>query len=168
MMRTIAASVNALAESGETLSLANGDVLRLTLSFGYKGPKQTVTLSASVGVKTGALISEFDEALTAEAEVACPYSPTTQTVTGIVDIPIVVDSSAVSAPFIGYEGKLPPGTGYDLLARIKEHPEVNVELDDVITLTNGAGGIMDIFPMIMMVMMLGMVMPMLGGDNEAF
>jgi len=162
-----------LAE-GEKVTLANGDTLRVSVSMQYRGPEQDLTLYGAVGTRVGALIEEFDEALVGEGTLSCPRSDTFTPVSGSVDIPIVVNWDAVSAPFVGYQNMLPPGEDYDLYVKIKEHPSIRDELDDIIDLSEeGAGGtppppspIELIGPLLVLVLMVSMMSMMTRGLGE--
>ncbi|GAI03965.1 unnamed protein product, partial [marine sediment metagenome] len=157
-----------LAE-GEKVTLANGDTLRVTVATKYSGPAQTLTLYGAVGTRVpGPYVVGFDEALvgesTDEGHLKCPATtttPTTPNATGFVDIPIVVNYDAALAPFVGYQDMLPPGKDYDLYVKIKEHPSISDELDDIIDLsTEGAGGTPpapSLFEMIGPLLMLGVM-----------
>lgn len=165
-----------LAE-GEKVTLANGDTLLVNVTAKYKGPEADFTLYGAVGTRVGVLIKEFDEALVDEKPLHCPESATFTPVSGSVEIPIVVNYDAVSAPFVGYQGMLPPGKDYDLYVKIKEHPSIRDELDDIIDLsTEGAGGtppapglfdmLTSIMPLIVIMMLFMMITPMMQGMAE--
>jgi len=150
-----------LAE-GEKVTLANGDTLRVSVSMQYRGPEQDLTLYGAVGTRVG------------EGTLSCPRSDTFTPVSGSVDIPIVVNWDAVSAPFVGYQNMLPPGEDYDLYVKIKEHPSIRDELDDIIDLSEeGAGGtppppspIELIGPLLVLVLMVSMMSMMTRGLGE--
>ena len=137
----------------DKVTLAPGDVLRVSVAVPYRGPEHIFTLYGSIGQRG---LFGFDEILVGRADLLCPESPDKYTsVTGEVDIEVVASG------WFGIGG-ISAGADYDLYVKIEEQPEVSAEIDDVIDIA-GNGGMGDISGMLMMIfplMMLGMVMPM--------
>ena len=141
---------------GERVTLTQGDVLKVSISVPFRGPKETFTRYGAIGTRhTGPLRFDFDEILVARAALECPESPDKfTTVEGSVDIEII------AAGMLGLGG-ISPGVNYDLMVKIEEKPEVYAEIDDIIDITGAAAPDMTgMMGMMVMLMMLGMVMPM--------
>ena len=139
-------------EGGERVTLAPGDVLRVSVAVPYKGPAHEFTLYGSIGQRG---LFGFDEILSARVSLPCPSSPEKfTTVTGSVDIEVV------GSGWFGLGG-ISAGSGYDLYVKIEEKPEVAAEIDDVIDIAGG--GTADMSGMLggmMMLVMLGMAIPL--------
>ena len=137
----------------EKVTLAPGDVLRVSVAVPYKGPAYEFTLYGSIGQRT---LFGFDEILSARATLPCPSSPEKYTtVTGDVDIEIA------GTGWFGLGG-ISAGDDYDLYVKIEEKPEVCAEIDDVIDIAGGGMADMTgMFGMVMMLGLMGMVMPMI-------
>lgn len=136
----------------EKVTLAPGDVLRVSVAVPYKGPAHEFTLYGSIGQRG---LFGFDEILSARAPLPCPSSlEKFTTVTGGIDIEIV------GSGWFGLGG-ISAGSGYDLYVKIEEKPEVAAEIDGVIDIAGGGMADMSgMFGGMMMLMMLGMVMPL--------
>lgn len=101
---------------GQKLTIVQGDVVRVNMSFQYRGPAQTVTPYASIGKIT---LGIFDEIASARgANKSLTQSDTLKSYTAYVDI-----SSS----------NCKPEANYDLTAKLEQYPgETVVELTDVI------------------------------------
>jgi hypothetical protein len=139
-------------QSGEKVTLAPGDKLRVSIAVPYKGPAFEFTLYGSIGQRG---LFGFDEILSARAPLPCPNSPEKfTTVSGDIDIEIA------GAGWFGLGG-ISAGNDYDLMVKVEEKPEVYAEIDDVIDVTSsGMADMTGMFGAMTMLMMLGMVMPM--------
>jgi len=147
-----------LAPLQEKVVLAPGDVLRVSVAVPYRGPEAEFTLYSAIG-RRGLLA--FNEILVGRAALACPDSPDSYvTVLGDVDIQIV------GSDWLGLGG-ISPGTGYDLYVKIEERPNVFAEIDNVIDIAGAAGApdLTGMAAMVMPLLMLGMVMPLVGGEE---
>lgn len=140
--------------------LAPGDVLRVSVAVPYRGPEAEFTLYGAIG-RRGAL--SFDEVLAGRANLSCADSPETfVTVLGAVDIEIS------GSGWFGIGG-ISAGTDYDLYVKIEERPDVFAEIDNVIDIAGDSSGAPDMSGMLAMMMpllMLGMIMPMVGGEES--
>ena len=101
--------------AGQKLQVMQGDVVRVSFAFDYRGPAQSVTPYASIGKIT---LGIFDEI----AHASGPAISLTQTYdwkayTGYVDI----DTSPCS-----------PAINYDIYVKLLEYPSQLVEIADVI------------------------------------
>jgi len=142
----------------EKVTLAPGDVLRVSIVVPYRGPQAEFTLYGSIGQRG---LFGFDEVLSARAPLSCPDSPEAYTtVSGEVDIEII------GAGLAGIGG-ISAGNDYDLYVKIEEKPEVMVEIDDVIDIAGDSFSDMTgVLGMMLPIMMLAMVMPMVGEGME--
>ena len=142
----------------EKVTLATGDVLRVSVAVPYRGPEREFTLYGSIGAR-GALW--FDEILSARASLPCPDSPDKYTtVIGDLDIEII------GSGLFGVGG-ISAGNDYDLYVKIEEQPDVISEIDDVINIAGGTSSDMtSMLGMMLPIMMLGMVIPMVGDGTE--
>ena len=104
--------------TGEKIELTYSDTLRVNTSFGFRGPKQNVTLYGAIGNRKAVI--GFDEIIHGEASIELPESRADFTpCQRSVNIPI---TDAIS-----------PGTDYDLYCKIKEYSEAGApEVADVI------------------------------------
>jgi hypothetical protein len=167
-------------DSITAVTLKNGDVLRVTASMKYSGPEQTVTLYGAVGVDSEGVnatwdLIGFDEALVGQNDWELPAS-TGETVTGSVDIPIVVNTTAKIGPS-GYENMLPPGNSWDLYIKIRQHSSISYKSLGVINLSSegaGGGGITNILSSILPLLVIGLMVfimskmsPMMQGEEES-
>lgn len=135
-------------QSPQVVELAIGDILRVVITFGYRGPAQRLTLYATIG-SLG--IFGFDEIISVQRPLDLPASlDSFTTCNESVDIPI---TDAIS-----------PGTGYDLMAKISEYQsQTEVRVADVINIAGGTSmwsGITSMMVMAMMMSMMGQFMPM--------
>ena len=138
--------------------LAPGDVLRVSVAVPYRGPEAEFTLYGSIGQRG---TFGFDEVLAGRATLSCPESPDTfVTVLGAVDIEIS------GSGWFGIGG-IPAGAGYDLYAKVEERPNVFAEVDNVIDIAGDAAApdMSGMLSMMMPLLMLGMIMPMAGGEE---
>jgi len=101
---------------GQKLTIVQGEVVRLNISFQYRGPAQSVTPYASIGKLT---LGFFDEIASAAGDNKnLSNSDTFITYTAYVDIP---------------SSNCKPEANYDLMAKIKQYPrDTEVRLTDVI------------------------------------
>ena len=135
------------------VTLAPGDVLRVSVAVPYRGPEHTFTLYASIGQRG---LFGFDEILVARAPLACPDSPERfTTVTGDVDIQIIGTNIAAM-------GGISPGTDYDLSVKIEEKPEVRAEVSDVIDIASAPSPWQEMFGMMGMLVVMGLAVSMVG------
>ena len=142
----------------EKVTLAPGDTLRVSVAVPYRGPEQEFILYGSIGSRG---LLWFDEVLSASASLPCPDSSEKfTTVIGYVDIDII------GSGLFGLGG-ISAGNDYDLYVKIEEQSDVTAEIDDVINIAGGNdSGMTGMLEMIMPLMMLGMIMPMVGGGME--
>jgi len=142
----------------EKVPLVPGDVLRVSVAVPYKGPAHEFTLYGSIGSRG---LLWFDEILSARASLPCPDSlEKYTTVIGDLDIEII------GSGLFGVGG-ISSGNDYDLYVKIEEQPDVTAEIDDIINIAGGNdSGMTGMLEMIMPIMMLGMIMPMVGGGME--
>jgi len=142
----------------EKITLVPGDTFRVSVAVPYKGPAHEFTLYGSIGSRG---LLWFDEILSARASLPCPDSPEKYTtVIGDLDIEII------GAGLFGVGG-ISSGHDYDLYVKIEEQSDVTAEIDDVINIAGGNdSGMTGMLEMIMPIMMLGMIMPMVGGGME--
>jgi hypothetical protein len=134
-------------QASQVVDLNVGDTLRLVSTFGYRGPGQQLTLYAAIG-NLG--IFGFDEIIAAQKPVDLPESPDSfTTCEESIDISI---TEAIS-----------PGSGYDLMAKIKEYQsQTEVRVSDVVNIIGAPSiwsGITSMMLMSMMMAMMGQFMP---------
>jgi hypothetical protein len=133
-------SLSALA-AGEQVQLGPGDTLRVNLTFNYAVAQAiTVTLWGALGLGLGRDIESFKD-IDLEAAV------TPKTWSGYIDIPIPASGKT-------------NGT-YWLQVEIKGYPETQTRVDGAVVISGMPGGILDMLPALVVVMMLGMIMPMM-------
>ena len=142
----------------DKLTLAPGDVLRVSVAVPYRGPEREFTLYGSIGARGAPW---FDEILSARAYVPCPDSPEKfTTVIGDLDIEII------GSGLFGVGG-ISAGNDYDLYVKIEEQPDVIIEIDDIINIAGStAPDMSSMLGMMLPIMMLGMVMPLVGEGME--
>jgi len=101
---------------GQKLTIIQGDVVRVAMSFEYRGPAQTVTPYAAIGKKTLGIFDEIAAARGASKSLAqsdsfLPYN-------------IYVDINSANCK---------PEANYDLHAKLEEYPsQTGVQILDVI------------------------------------
>ena len=136
-------SLAALA-AGEQVQLGPGDTLRVSCNFKYTVAQAiTVTLWASLGIGLGRDIESFKE-------VSLEATLTSKTWEGYIDIPIPTSGKNNGTYWLQAEIK-----GYDL------GKNTGQKIEGAVVISGMGGGITDMLPMLIMVMMMGMVMPMM-------
>lgn len=103
---------------GTPIEVRNGDTVRITVSYSYRGPAKTLTLYGAIGHK----MIWFDEKVNGSRQVSLPDSPNWITRTDYVDV--VINTA-----------QIPAGTGYDMYAKFMEGGSdlvISPELYDVI------------------------------------
>jgi hypothetical protein len=129
-------------QAPQVVELNIGDTLRLAITFGYRGPGRQLTLYAAIGSQ-GML--GFDEIIAAQRPITLPESLSSfTTCEESIDISI---TEAIS-----------PGTGYDLMAKIKEYPsQTEARVADVINII----GAPSVWSGLTSVMLISMMMAMM-------
>jgi len=129
-------------QSPQVVELNVGDSLRLVTTFGYLGPSRQLTLYAAIG-NQGMLW--FDEIIAAQRTITLPESLGSFT-TCEESIDILI-TEAIS-----------PGSGYDLMAKIKEYPsQTEVRVVDVVNVIGTPSMWSGLTSMMLMAMMMGMM-----------
>jgi len=101
--------------AGQKLTITQGDVVRVNIAFGYRGPAQSVTPYASIGKKA---LGIFDEiAYASGPKINLSQSTTFLSYTGYVDI----NSSNCK-----------PEANHDVYAKLLEYTAQLMEILDVI------------------------------------
>ena len=135
----VTTSLKGLA-AGEQVELRPGDTLRVSCSFKYTVAKATtVTLWASLGLGWGRDMESFKE-------ISLEATLTTKTWEGDIDINI---------PTSGKRNDT-----YWLRAEIKGYGETQVTINDAVVISGMPGGLLDMLPAMMVVMMTSMMMGM--------
>jgi hypothetical protein len=134
-------------QAPQVVELNVGDTLRVVTTFGYRGPSRQLTLYAAIGSQ-GMLW--FDEIIASQRTIDLPESLSGfTTCEESVDIPI---TEVISG-----------GTGYDLMAKIKEYPsQTEVRVADVVNIIGATSiwsGLTSVMLMAMMMGMMGQFMP---------
>ena len=129
-------------QAPQVVELDVGDTLRLVTTFGYCGPSRQLTLYAALGT-LGTF--GFDEIIAAQRTITLPESPGSFT-TREESIDILI-TEAVSS-----------GSGYDLMAKIKEYPsQTEVRVVDVVNVIGTPSIWSGLISMMLMAMMMGMM-----------
>jgi hypothetical protein len=134
-------------QAPQVVELNVGDTLRLVTTFGYRGPSRQLTLYVAIGTLG---IFGFDEIIAVQRPIDLPESlDSFTTCEESIDISI---TEAISS-----------GTGYDLMAKIKEYPsQTEVRVADVINIIGATSiwsGLTSVMLMAMMMAMMGQFMP---------
>jgi transketolase N-terminal domain/subunit len=134
-------------QAPQVVELNIGDTLRLAITFGYRGHGQQVTLYAAIG-NLG--IFGFDEIIAVQKPVDLPESPDSFT-------------TCEESMDISMTNAISPGTGYSLMAKIKEYQsQTEVRVSDVVNIIGAPSmwsGITSVMLVSMMMAMMGQVMP---------
>jgi len=88
---------------GSVIEVRNGDTVRITVGYSYRGPAKTLTLYGAIGVQA----VWFDEKVKNSRQISLPDSPNWTTRSDYVDV--VIDTTKIS-----------PGSGYDIYAKLME------------------------------------------------
>jgi hypothetical protein len=88
---------------GSVIEVKNGDTVRITVGYSYRGPAKTLTLYGAIGVQS----VWFDEKVVGSRQISLPASTSWVTRSDYVDV--VIDTSKIAA-----------GTGYDMYAKMKD------------------------------------------------
>jgi len=129
-------------QAPQVVELNVGDTLRLVATFGYCGPSRQLTLYAALGTLG---VFGFDEIIAAQRTITLPESPGSFT-TCEESIDILI-TEAVSS-----------GSGYDLMAKIKEYPsQTEVRVADVVNVIGTPSIWSGLTSMMLMAMMMGMM-----------
>jgi hypothetical protein len=88
---------------GSVIEVKNGDTVRITVGYSYRGPAKTLTLYGAIGVQS----VWFDEKVVGSRQISLPVSSSWVTRSDYVDV--VIDTTKISA-----------GTGYDMYAKMKD------------------------------------------------
>jgi hypothetical protein len=135
-------------QAPQVVELNVGDTLRLSITFGYRGPAQQLTLYAAIG-NLG--MFGFDEIIAAQRPVDLPESPDDFT-------------TCEESIDIAMTGAISGGSGYDLMSKIKEYQsQTEVRVSDVVNIlgsTSMWSSITSVMLVAMMMAMMGQVMPM--------
>jgi hypothetical protein len=100
------------------LEVRNGDTVRITISYSYRGPAKTLTLYGAIGHK----LVWFDEKVNGSRQISLPDSQSWISRTDYVDV--LINTT-----------QIPAGTGYDMYAKFMEGSSdlvISPELYDVI------------------------------------
>ena len=88
---------------GSVIEVKNGDTVRITVGYSYRGPAKTVTLYGAIGV----MAVWFDEKVKNSKQLSLPNSTSWVTRSDYVDV--VIDTT-----------KIAPGSGYDIYTKMVE------------------------------------------------
>jgi hypothetical protein len=88
---------------GSVIEVKNGDTVRITVGYSYRGPAKTLTLYGAIGVQA----VWFDEKVKNSKQISLPNSTSWVTRSDYVDV--VIDTT-----------KIAPGSGYDIYAKMVE------------------------------------------------
>jgi hypothetical protein len=88
---------------GSVIEVKNGDTVRITVGYSYRGPAKTLTLYGAIGVQA----VWFDEKVVGSKQISLPASSSWITRSDYVDV--AIDTSKIAA-----------GTGYDMYAKMKD------------------------------------------------
>jgi hypothetical protein len=88
---------------GSVIEVKNGDTVRITVGYSYRGPAKTLTLYGAIGV----MAVWFDEKVKNSKQISLPNSTSWVTRSDYVDV--VIDTTKIS-----------PGSGYDIYAKMME------------------------------------------------
>ena len=107
--------------AGQKLTIMQGNIVRISLAFDYRGPAQQVTPYASIGKIT---LGIFDEiAYASGPKISLTQSDVFKAYTGYIDI----NSTGCK-----------PEANYDVYAKLLEYPKQLVEIADVIDVIGAA------------------------------
>jgi len=121
MVERLLQGVGIAVSPGTKLTVWRGDIVRMHVSFNYRGPALALTLRCSIGQR---VLGVFDEIAYGQASVPLDQSFDFVPYTSYVDI----DTSPIS-----------PGANYDIEAKIEEYPgETLVGIDNVIDVIGAA------------------------------
>lgn len=138
-------SLGALA-AGEQVQLSVGDTLRISVSFKYVVAEDTVvTLRACPYQYTLGALDRIGGSC-GGTEIELERSTTSKLKEATVDMPIVPAS----------EGGIANGT-YGLIVEIPGS-DASDKIDGCLVISGNPAGVMDLIPMVMVVMMMGLVM----------
>lgn len=147
-MTLVQTSFGALA-AGEKVQLSVGDTLRVSVSFKYVVAEAvTVTLQACPYQYRAGILDRIGGSC-GGTEVSLEATLTPKTKDATVDMPIVPAS----------QGGIADGT-YGLIAEIKES-DTEQHIDDCLVITGNPPSLVDVLPLMLVVMMMGMIMPMM-------
>ena len=136
-------------QTGEVVQIAQGDILQVSVSFSYRANKEaTVHLRAFIGDPAA-------PAAQGRQEVYLPVAEEFTTKASYVNIQTSAGGISASATL--------PGT-YDLTVRLDEDRDVYDMVPACITVVEKAGflsTIMNIMPLMILVMVMGMMTPMM-------
>jgi len=88
---------------GTVVEVKNGDTVRITVGYSYRGPAKTLTLYGAIGVQA----VWFDEKVNNGKQISIPASPSWVARSDYVDV--AIDTTKIGA-----------GTGYELYAKMME------------------------------------------------
>jgi len=88
---------------GTPIEVRNGNTVRVTVSYSYRGPAKVLTLYAAIGVQA----VWFDEKVKGTRSISLPDTASWASRTDYVDV--LIDTTKIS-----------PGTGYDLYAKFMD------------------------------------------------
>jgi len=112
----MSAGIRTDVSPGQKLTIVQGDVVRVNLSFQYRGPAQSVTPYASIGKITFGIFDEIASARGSNKSLS--QSDSFISYTAYVDIP---------------SSNCKPEANYDLMAKLEQYPgDTEVRLTDVI------------------------------------
>jgi len=114
MVERLLQGINIAVSPGTKLTVWRGDIVRMHISFNYRGSAITPTLRCSIGQR---VLGVFDEIAYNHGAIPLGQSFDFVPYTAYIDI----DTSAIS-----------PGANYDIEAKIEEYPETLVGIDNVI------------------------------------
>lgn len=107
--------------AGQVLTISQGDVVRMSVSFAYRGPAKSVTLRCSIGTRIAGV---FYESVYGQKTINLAQSSDWSTYTAYADI----NTSGCS-----------PSVGYDIEAKISEYTSATlVKIDNVIDIIGAA------------------------------
>jgi hypothetical protein len=88
---------------GSVIEVRNGETVRITVGYSYRGPAKTLTLYGAIGIQA----VWFDEKVKNSRQISLPDSLNWTTRSDYVDV--VIDTTKIS-----------PGSGYDIYAKLME------------------------------------------------
>ena len=109
---------------GSVIEVRNGDTVRITVGYSYRGPAKTLTLYGAIGVQA----VWFDEKVHGSRQISLPESTNWITRSDYTDI--VIDTSKIAA-----------GTGYEIYAKMMDGSSdlvLSPVVYDVITVLSAA------------------------------
>jgi hypothetical protein len=109
---------------GSVIEVRNGDTVRITVGYSYRGPAKSLSLYGAIGVQA----VWFDEKVHGSRQISLPESTNWITRSDYTDI--VIDTTKIAA-----------GTGYEIYAKIMEGSSdlvISPVVYDVITVLSAA------------------------------